>query len=390
MSDFQHNHCDTQSPPPLLPWPCGALCAVLGSAILLTLAGHVCHWLEVRSLFSRRLSRFTRRTFTGLLVLFTVCAVAACFLLMRAHQMQPWGKSVNYTLPWFTRVETPRKPTRFLLTPPPLPASRCCPTAVDANRTLVTFIKSSVANRARRDLMRRTWTSVCHANGWRFHAVFVVGRPHNLTTRRQLAAEHRYHGDLLQYDDADGYYNMPTKVLAGMQWAAENLRPGHFYASADDDFFVDVAAFTERYERLAARGLTAGEPIMCLFRRGDWELVDRVDKWKISVQDYPSSIYPRYCHGGMYVMSVAVASRLLAEARRSPVLPFDDVWLTGIVRHRAGIDEQRVIDMEPVAVHYGGKRGRTEEQMQDAVDADWTCSYAKMLANEKNFICKYR
>lgn len=40
---------------------------------------------------------------------------------------------------------------------------------------MVFFIKSAMANRARRNLLRATWASVSYLDGWHFSMVFLIG-----------------------------------------------------------------------------------------------------------------------------------------------------------------------------------------------------------------------
>ena len=286
-------------------------------------------------------------------------------------------------------------------------------TAAAATVTMVTFIKSAAANLRRRELLRRTWTSVCSMNGWSLRAVYVIGRTWHAATNRLLEEEQRRYGDLLQYDGPDNYRNMPYKVLAGMQWADQRLPGRVLYASADDDFLVDLEALTGGFEkRLEAarsknqssenaqptglppprgyewievtdeRDVTA--PMLCLFSGGALEPVGRDGKWRVDRDVYPHEWFPRYCHGGMYVMEVDTMRRILRESRHAPALHLDDVWITGVLRHRAGIADRLVLGWPHVAVHYGAAGGDVGATME----AEWTVLMDRMSSKPDNKICK--
>lgn len=322
----------------------------------------------------------------------------------------------------FFSLAARRDDVTFLLTPAPYHTwidEEGCSWSKNASHMLVTFIKSRAINSKRRELMRRTWNGVCHMNGWNFKAVYLIGRTDSEHVTNLLLEEQARYSDLLQYDGPDDYVNMPLKVLAGMEWASRNLPPNVHYGSADDDFLVDVGRFTAYYASVTAntsaerqifiRNQTADPrrvkaerwrpcapgtpgcmerpltnrtdldpvPIMCLFRRGDREQVNRKkgSKWFVSRKVYALDEYPRYCHGGMYLMPLLLSNILLHASHTAPILRLDDVWLTGILRERAGIPDYMVADLEPLALHYGPRERR--QDLYKVMEHDW----APMLAN---------
>ena len=168
---------------------------------------------------------------------------------------------------------------------------------------------------------------------------------------------------------------MSSKVLAGMQRAAENLEDNVFYASADDDFLVDLEQFTRAFDgelrdietdRVLKSSMVCRKqpcpptpsqkplsPILCMYMRGVGEPVLRFGKWAVACKVCKYRRYPSYCHGGAYAMQVRLVKVLLAEASTAPILRLDDVWIMGILRVRANESNHLVCDMAPVATHYG-------------------------------------
>ena len=215
---------------------------------------------------------------------------------------------------------------------------------------------------------------------------------------------------------------MPSKVLAGMEWASKNLDSQTFYASADDDFLVDLGRFTSMFgETLRNASIERNQfiknqttainlkpckenrncslyqsnrtdldpvPIFCLFRRGDREPVNRKkgSKWFVSHKVYKSDIYPRYCHGGMYVMSMTLLNLLLNASYNAPILRLDDVWITGILRQRAGIPDYLVANLEPTAFHYGPKE--IKHDLYEIMTRDWQPMLGNLTNSYRNDMCK--
>ena len=332
-----------------------------------------------------------------------VCSVLCVKRLNQKPKPPLCEPYINYTDPWFMSEEkVSRDKSTFLLTPlSPLENTGSCVKRHRVTREMVTFVKSAAEHHQRRQLIRETWGSVVYLNGWSFKTLYLVGKAADGSTNAALAEEHSRFNDILQYDGPDGYDTMPYKVVAGMEWASAHLGNEVFYASADDDFLVDLVSFTGRFDKMMKDETTdtvkpplpvatnplpdRTPPIMCLFMTGDRECVDRKTKWKILREEWSSTVYPRYCHGGMYVMPMSITAALLQNSYSAPVLRFDDVWITGVLRRRARIGDHLVMNMEAVATHYG--ESETERSMMDIMAGDWKRSFESMVQNGRNEFC---
>ncbi|NXR67146.1 B3G5B glucosaminyltransferase, partial [Rhadina sibilatrix] len=60
--------------------------------------------------------------------------------------------------------------------------------------------------------------------------------------QRELLAESRQHGDILQGDFGDTYANLTLKTLLLLRWARACCGGAPFLLKADDDVFVNVPA----------------------------------------------------------------------------------------------------------------------------------------------------
>jgi len=61
----------------------------------------------------------------------------------------------------------------------------------------------------------------------------------------------------------------------------------------------------------------------------------RVDpKWAVSKTDFADNVYPPYCSGIAFVLSLDVVLALSRVASRVPFFWVDDVYLTGILPAR--------------------------------------------------------
>ena len=162
--------------------------------------------------------------------------------------------------------------------------------------------------------------------------------------------------------------NMPYKVLAAMEWASQHLKNNILYASADDDFIVDLDVFVRNTSIIVSDFKENWDnfPIICLFVRGIKEEPMRYKgKWTVTRKEYKKKFYPTYCHGGMYVMSMPITKSLWNVSRTSPMLRFDDVWITGILRTRLQFSDTLVYFMPKVARHFKTVNFENKLKMKD-------------------------
>lgn len=82
---------------------------------------------------------------------------------------------------------------------------------------LLLVIKSSPSNYERRDLVRRTWGRERKVRGVHLRRLFLVGTARNPLEARKvnwlLAMEARAHGDILQWDFQDSFFNLTLKQV---------------------------------------------------------------------------------------------------------------------------------------------------------------------------------
>ncbi|NXR77274.1 B3GT4 galactosyltransferase, partial [Pycnonotus jocosus] len=61
-------------------------------------------------------------------------------------------------------------------------------------------------------------------------------------SQREVVAESRQHGDILQGHFGDSYANLTVKTLLLLRWARACCEAAPFLLKADDDVFVNVPA----------------------------------------------------------------------------------------------------------------------------------------------------
>ncbi|XP_039260576.2 beta-1,3-galactosyltransferase brn-like [Styela clava] len=232
--------------------------------------------------------------------------------------------------PMKIKVETPRS-NLLNLTDPGLRWS------------MIVFVKSHTSHRSRRMLARMSWASFEYVDGIRIETIFIVGKAENQIEQSQLEDENKKYGDLLQINIEEKYSNVGLKTLAGMQYAASHFPPDWMYVTADDDIMPDLKHFLNELDEMRKSNKNIGKAggecdskivcgLGCVVSATPKRLKD--SKWYINEEDYPIIIYPAYCMGGLYGMSVKLVKDLYRISRTLPFFWIDDVWITGFLRLR--------------------------------------------------------
>jgi len=188
---------------------------------------------------------------------------------------------------------------------------------------------------------------------------FCLVKYYTVTKLRNCTWKHIKSNTLAFY-----FRSVPSKTLAGMQWASDNLKDNDYYSSCDDDMMVNLGALQESIDVYNTEKLLHNWPefpIICGYEY--WNdtkhpIRDKDDKNYVSFEKYGWPDWPHFCLGGLYTTSVRVVKKLFEISRTQPILNTDDVWITGILRNVLGMPSSMLIKPDPVAathnLHYEG------------------------------------
>ncbi|KAM6168140.1 N-acetyllactosaminide beta-1,3-N-acetylglucosaminyltransferase 3 [Erethizon dorsatum] len=209
------------------------------------------------------------------------------------------------------------------------PAAKCAPPVF-----LLLAIKSSPANYERRDIVRRTWGRERQVQGTTLRRLFLVGtaaNPHEATkVNRLLALEAREHGDILQWDFHDSFFNLTLKQVLFLEWQKARCPNASFVLNGDDDVFAhtdNMVTFLRGHD--PDRHLFVGHLIQGVGPiRVPWS------KYFVPRLVTEEEHYPPYCGGGGFLLSRFTARALQRAAPALDLLPIDDVFLGQCLRHQ--------------------------------------------------------
>ncbi|XP_036170211.1 N-acetyllactosaminide beta-1,3-N-acetylglucosaminyltransferase 3 [Myotis myotis] len=198
---------------------------------------------------------------------------------------------------------------------------------------LLLVIKSSPSNYERRELVRRTWGREREVQGVLLRRLFLVGTAPDPKEARKvnqlLAMEARVHGDILQWDFHDSFFNLTLKQVLFLQWQETRCTNASFILNGDDDVFAHTDNMVSY--------LQGHDPDHHLFVG---QLIQYVGPIRVSWSKYyvPKIVtedehYPPYCGGGGFLLSRFTAAALRRAAPALDLFPIDDVFLGMCLKH---------------------------------------------------------
>ena len=233
------------------------------------------------------------------------------------------------------------------------------------------LVKSALANADKREAIRKTWGYEKRFSDVPIRTVFLLGHaPHDVRLQAQVQAESQLHGDIVQGNFVDTYFNNTVKSAMGLRWAVETCPKSRFYMFVDDDYYVstrnllrylrnplnypgylqeDVISFDENEQKEQFR--QAGRHLNQMV---DFDLPQDVrlytgfvfsrsrphrhksSKWYVDLLEYPFNYWPPYVTAGAYVLSRDALVDMYFTSYYTKMFRFDDIWL-GLVAKKAGI-----------------------------------------------------
>ncbi|KAF1558335.1 N-acetyllactosaminide beta-1,3-N-acetylglucosaminyltransferase 3, partial [Eudyptula minor] len=207
-----------------------------------------------------------------------------------------------------------------------------------SNIFLLLAIKSSPVNYERREAIRKTWGQERTIEGAFIRRVFLVGVTPNAWNTKKLnqllRLEQQEHGDVLQWDFRDTFFNLTLKQVLFHVWMEEHCPRVRFIFNGDDDVFVNtdnVVRFAMATQGAQEQHLMVGQ----LFTHNR-PIRSQHSKYFVPTQLLASKWYPPYCGGGGMLMSGFTAHVISRESRDIKIFPIDDVYL-GMCLEKAGL-----------------------------------------------------
>nr|CAH0110642.1 unnamed protein product [Daphnia galeata] len=263
---------------------------------------------------------------------YTQYAVARLGLLplANAEQLKPeFGPVINDVLSF-----------RYPITVPP-----CLDVFI--NRSIFIAVISAPNHFNRRNMIRQSWPIHLKSPPYnnllgmtRF--VFVLGLTENSSAQSQIDEESKIHKDIIQMDMLDSYRNLTLKLSGLFNWVNRNCAKVNFIFKVDDDVYVNVhnlAHFLQSqhnsYRSVFGHVWHVAHPNRVIF-----EIIDQLENGKWTYKEWPWIQYPEYINGPAYLLHGSAILPLLAAFQTTPMIPFEDIYITGLCTEKAGIKKR--------------------------------------------------
>ncbi|XP_071113896.1 beta-1,3-galactosyltransferase 5-like [Haliotis cracherodii] len=264
----------------------------------------------------------------------TLLVVTALIWIQNIHVLKQHGDNHRLSHPWHLPSWRPRTRTQYPATNSikyTLNNPNICRNTETVS--LLFIVSSSTTHAKSRQYIRDTFANHTY---FRFHVIrliFIVGKSQKESIERELIAENREYGDVIQGDFLDSYRNLTLKVVAEFHWVAKHCPNVTVVAKIDDDAFVDTVKFLRSYFPVFRTGRRY---ILCNFIPR--MLIDRAGRWIISNKEHVLKHYDAfpwsYCSGYGVFFSGNMIAQLYKAATTSPFLWVDDVYFSGVLPSR--------------------------------------------------------
>ncbi|KAK4005952.1 hypothetical protein OUZ56_011078 [Daphnia magna] len=216
----------------------------------------------------------------------------------------------------------------------PISVSRCQESAI-GNQSVFLAVISATNNFVKRQMIRQTWLrhfGTAHAELGMKRFAFILGMADDNATQKSVEEESKKFGDIIQIGMSDFYRNLSLKVAALFNWLYRNCDKIDFVFKVDDDVYVNVrnlAHFVHSFHNRSTNSIFGVSAVNLRPARGG--------KWNITFEEWPWNEYPPYFFGPAVLMHGSAIVPLLASFQTTPIMPFDDIYYSGICPAKVGI-----------------------------------------------------
>ncbi|CAH1792449.1 unnamed protein product [Owenia fusiformis] len=176
-----------------------------------------------------------------------------------------------------------------------------------------------------RHTIRKTWGSKRRINGKNIRTVFHFGTHEIQSYNAIVYNEAKIEKDIIVSSFKENFENMTVHSVMGIKWATQHCPQAKYIIKADDETFLNIPNIVEQLENLnQPKDLIGGR---CLKQNRD-EITSKYNPGR----SFHQRDYPQYCQGPAYFMSQDVAGDIITIASSIPVIPLEDVYITGLCR----------------------------------------------------------
>ena len=207
------------------------------------------------------------------------------------------------------------------------------PTICENKPTVDIFtIVTTVPGKANvRTAIRETWGkfSATEKGANASKPLFLFGNGWKPDEQDIIESEHQTHGDVLQADYIDSYYNLSIKVLSGYHWFKDHCNQAKYILRTADDNYINIPNMLSMVHREQKR---IQNRISGNCAPGSHALRSTTSKWYVTKNEYPHSRYPPYCVGTAFLTSANLTRKIIETSVNVPYFVIEDVYIGMVVK----------------------------------------------------------
>jgi hypothetical protein len=192
-----------------------------------------------------------------------------------------------------------------------------------ANLELFVFVISKCSSFNTRNMIRSSWAN--RREFEKLNVLFVLGTSQFEMVNKEIEAEAKTHGDILQGDFIDSYRNLSFKSLAAWSWTSENCMSSRHFLKVDDDVLVNTYGLL-RFLNMNTIIRKFEYTFMCLVFRNGEVIRDRRSKYYMPYNQYSESTYFTYCSGNAILLTGDLIESMYQVAHTSRSIWIDDLY----------------------------------------------------------------
>ncbi|XP_015112322.1 beta-1,3-galactosyltransferase 1 isoform X2 [Diachasma alloeum] len=203
-------------------------------------------------------------------------------------------------------------------------------------KTLVIVITSAPSHSEARTAIRQTWGHYGQRRD--VSIVFMLGRTKDPKLEISLDEEQNLYRDVIRGRFIDSYSNLTLKTISTLEWVNTYCSEAKFLLKTDDDMFINIPrllSFIDKHKNTTN----------AIFGRlaHNWKPIrNKKSKYYVSQAQYKPLQYPDFTTGPAYLLPRNVTRALYETALSQTYLKLEDVFTTGIVAQKLGIERVHV------------------------------------------------
>ncbi|CDW57568.1 Galactosyl T domain containing protein [Trichuris trichiura] len=196
---------------------------------------------------------------------------------------------------------------------------------------VIAIVHSHPKNFKRRSLIRKMWANNEFYKKFKLATVFAMGEDsQNPSVQVTLQRELETYEDIIQFSFLDTYKNLTLKAISWLNWASKYCPNASYILKVDDDMFVNIFGIMRLLQKENARN-----PSVKTFYCTVWTKMkperNKESKWYVSYDEFSQRVYPKYCSGSSYSLTMRAVRPLLDSVKHTTFLWVDDAYITGLL-----------------------------------------------------------